>query len=93
MSHKPEPIQLSLVATGFNKEHIKELALSNGFKLKNQPCGKPELNPYVYEFATAIQREVESQYNNKLKSALADLHNAWLNTSPSDPIPNPENYL
>lgn len=33
---------------------IKELALANGFKLKEQPDGSMELNPYVYEFAQAL---------------------------------------
>lgn len=35
-------------------EQIKEVALTNGFKLKEQPSGKMDLNPYVYEFARAI---------------------------------------
>lgn len=37
-----------------NKQKIKELALANGFKLKQQPDGVEDLNPYVYEFATAL---------------------------------------
>lgn len=39
-----------------NKETIKELALTNGFKLKEQPDGAMDLNPYVYEFAAALER-------------------------------------
>lgn len=35
-------------------EQIKELALANGFKLKEQPNGAMDLNPYVYEFAAAL---------------------------------------
>ena len=35
-------------------EQIKEIALANGFKLKEQPSGKMDLNPYVYDFARAI---------------------------------------
>jgi hypothetical protein len=35
-------------------EQIQELALDNGFKLKEQPNGTLELNPYVYEFARAL---------------------------------------
>ncbi|MGP4715325.1 hypothetical protein ACTXGL_01620 [Psychrobacter sp. T6-6] len=27
---------------------IKEIALANGFKLKEQPSGEMDLNPYVY---------------------------------------------
>lgn len=37
-----------------NKQAIKELALANGFKLKEQPDGSIDLNPYVYEFALAL---------------------------------------
>ena len=37
-----------------NKETIKELALTNGFKLKWQIGGSLDLNPYVYEFAAAL---------------------------------------
>lgn len=36
------------------KEDIKRLALENGFKLKQQPSGEMELNPYVYDFARAL---------------------------------------
>lgn len=32
-------------------DQIKEIALANGFKLKEQPSGEMDLNPYVYEFA------------------------------------------
>ena len=37
-----------------DKWFIKELALENGFKLKQQPNGEMDLNPYVYEFASAL---------------------------------------
>jgi len=37
-----------------SKEKIKELALKAGFKLKLQPGGEMDLNPYVYEFAITI---------------------------------------
>ena len=30
-------------------ERIKEIALANGFKLKEQPDGEMDLNPYVYD--------------------------------------------
>ena len=39
------------------KAKIRELALANGFKLKQQPDGTMELNPYVYEFAAALMAE------------------------------------
>lgn len=38
----------------FYKQHVKEIALANGFKLKEQPDGKMDLNPYVYQFADAL---------------------------------------
>jgi hypothetical protein len=35
-------------------DDITKLALSNGFKLKEQPDGKQALNPYVFDFAKAL---------------------------------------
>ena len=37
-----------------NKATIKRIALANGFKLKKQPGGEMDLNPYVYDFARAL---------------------------------------
>ena len=42
-------------------EKIKELALANGFKLKEQADRSMDLNAYVYDFANAIEREVKAQ--------------------------------
>ena len=42
-------------------QKIKELALANGFKLKEQASGNLDLNAYVYDFANAIEREVKAQ--------------------------------
>lgn len=39
------------------KEQVKQLALANGFKLKQQPDGTEDLNPYVYEFALALMAQ------------------------------------
>ena len=39
-----------------DKEKIKALALANGFKLKEQADGSMDLNPYVYQFAAALER-------------------------------------
>lgn len=36
------------------REEIKRIALANGFKLKKQPDGSLDLNPYVYECAEAL---------------------------------------
>ena len=35
-------------------EQIRDIALANGFKLKEQPDGTQDLNPYVYEFARSL---------------------------------------
>lgn len=35
-------------------DQITQVALANGFKLKQQPDGTMALNPYVFEFARAI---------------------------------------
>jgi hypothetical protein len=42
-------------------QRIKELALANGFKLKEQASGNLDLNAYIYDFANAIEREVKAQ--------------------------------
>lgn len=39
---------------------IKNLALANGFKLKEQIDGEMDLNPYVYAFANAIEQAVKA---------------------------------
>lgn len=53
-------------------ERIRALALANGFKLKPQPDGKENLNPYVYEFAAALQQDQASDIAT-LRSALIGL--------------------
>ena len=35
-------------------EEIREIALACGFKLKIQPGGELDLNPYVYKFVRSI---------------------------------------
>ena len=42
-------------------EKIKELALANGFKLKEQANGNMDLNAYVYDFANAIEQAAKAQ--------------------------------
>ena len=39
-------------------QKIKELALANGFSLKEQASGNMDLNSHVYEFAQAIEQQV-----------------------------------
>lgn len=36
------------------KDKVRELALRNGFELKEQPDGAIDLHPYVYKFAQAL---------------------------------------
>jgi hypothetical protein len=40
-----------------NKSEIRDLALANGFKLKEQADGNMDLNPYVYRFASALMAD------------------------------------
>ena len=42
-------------------QKIKELALANGFKLKEQASGNMDLNAYVYDFANAIEQDAKAQ--------------------------------
>ena len=42
-------------------QEIKELALANGFKLKEQASGNMDLNSYVYDFANAIEQAAKAQ--------------------------------
>lgn len=42
-------------------QKIKELALANGFKLKEQASGNVDLNAYVYCFANAIEQAAKAQ--------------------------------
>ena len=42
-------------------ENIKELALANGFSLKEQASGNMDLHSYVYEFANAIEQAAKAQ--------------------------------
>ena len=42
-------------------QKIKEIALANGFSLKQQASGNMDLHSYVYEFADALIKEAEVQ--------------------------------
>ena len=42
-------------------QKVKELALANGFKLKEQASGNMDLNSYVYDFANAIEQAAKAQ--------------------------------
>ena len=50
-------------------EQVKSIALSNGFKLKEQPGGEMDLNPYVYDFAETLLSDLQKQ-NDELRRQL-----------------------
>ena len=49
------------------KFRIKAIALNSGFKLKEQPDGNMDLNPYVYEFAKLLELAVLYDRNREIK--------------------------
>jgi hypothetical protein len=51
---------------------IKELALANGFSLKEQLGGHMDLNPYVYEFAQPLKEALEQARSVYGQSAVTD---------------------
>ena len=42
-------------------QEIKEIALANGFSLKEKASGNMDLHSYVYEFANAIEQAAKAQ--------------------------------
>lgn len=56
--------------TTLSKDLVRNIALANGFKLKLQPDGEMELNPYVYDFAELIAQMAISHH-------LANNSNDW----------------
>ena len=53
-----------------NIQKIKELALANGFFLKEQASGNMDLNSYVYDFANTIEQQVLENLKPKPPSKL-----------------------
>lgn len=51
-----------------DNDRITQIALDNGFKLKEQPDGSMALNPYVFDFARALIREAVSDICDDLGS-------------------------
>ena len=51
-------------------QKIKELALANGFSLKEQANGNMDLNAYVYDFANAIEQAAKAHEAEKLKGCV-----------------------
>ena len=56
-----------------NKQYIKEVALECGFKLKEQPNGELDLNPYVYTFADKLIKQTHISLLGDFKDTLADV--------------------
>ena len=56
-----------------NKQYIKDVALECGFKLKEQPNGELDLNPYVYTFADKLIKQTHISLLGDFKDMLADI--------------------
>ena len=57
-----------------NKQYIKDVALECGFKLKEQPNGELDLNPYVYTFADKLIKQTNVCLLVDFKKMLADIN-------------------
>ena len=55
------------------KQYIKDVALECGFKLKEQPDGSMDLNPYVYTFADKLIKQTHISLLGDFKDTLADV--------------------
>ena len=55
------------------KQYIKEVALDCGFKLKKQPDGSIDLNPYVYTFADKLIKQTHISLLGDFEDMLADI--------------------
>ena len=53
-----------------DKKTVKEIALANGFKLKEQPGGTLELNPYVYVFSDKLVEHQQSKVDELQKQLI-----------------------
>ena len=56
------------------KQYIKDVALECGFKLKEQPNGELDLNPYVYKFADKLIKQTHISLLGDFKDMLADIN-------------------
>lgn len=60
------------------KKQVREIALASGFKLKEQPNGEMELNPYVYEFAGTLVDQQQKTIDEQQKR-ISELEESNLN--------------
>lgn len=75
-----------------NKEQIKQLAQDAGFKLKNQPNGDFDLNPYVYSFAESLlnsHMQQPSPFTASIITASIDVYNPSVK---QDSVDHPKHY-
>lgn len=56
------------------KQYIKDVALECGFKLKEQPDGSMDLNPYVYTFADKLIKQTHISLLGDFKDMLAGIN-------------------
>ena len=56
-----------------SKQYIKDVALECGFKLKEQPNGELDLNPYVYTFADKLIKQTHISLLGDFKDTIADI--------------------
>ena len=59
-------------------EQIKQIALANGFNLKEQPDGTMNLHPYVYEFARALIAEHQKSAWISVKERMPEKDGTYL---------------
>ena len=55
-----------------NERYIKQVALECGFKLKEQPDGSMDLNPYVYKFAEELVLKLGNSLLVEFKEMLSE---------------------
>lgn len=55
------------------EQYIKDVALECGFKLKEQPDGSMDLNPYVYTFADKLIKQTHISLLGDFKDTIADV--------------------
>ena len=66
---------------GLDIERVKQIALDNGFQLKEQASGNYDLHSYVYQFAEKLLEDKQAEVN-ELKAKLAKYED-----------PSPENLV
>lgn len=66
---------------GLDIERVKQIALDNGFQLKEQASGNYDLHSYVYQFAEKLLEDKQAEIN-ELKAKLAKYED-----------PSPENLI